>query len=762
MNPEDGKPPAKMMMKSIPRKKLPPVAAPEPAAAAAVASNKPIPRRSLPPIAAAPGGTFGHHSSSATAATSSSSTAPPTLHRLRKKKAKTSTRKLPLSSAASASASREESASASREASASAPRVRRTVQASPETNHRQHHDVGMKKNNMVSRGGNDDNNDSSNIDSSYNNHCVSILREDPLILKVKTTGIPFTAGLPAANRVSGRAPKRKLATYQDWDEMSNSDDYLTDSELTNQRQRKKKSSQTNNIDSVDGGPRSGLGTGTGAGISDTAGANGQAMADADMEPGPVAVVNGTGDVPPPGALSTLWYSRECFWHIFVLEKVVGWKTRTVFTLVNDLPVPVPVPVSETATPAATAIPTPAIPATTPATPTSAVVPLADAHAVALQQKAVQNPVVWSDYRRRMEISRIYPARCPVVLAMAATQEEQLVREEQQAHEKDPSTAPPPRALKYRLEATEIREEIILVKWRGRSHLHCSWERASDIQRLDPSNNTARNKIRRFYQSQEVSFGPEWKKVLEEEHLTALKIHSHGVAAGAAADEEVEPDEEYFTPQCLELERVLACDENELNMEVLAKQRALNLRAEQAALRRREEAESKPEEPTTDEDKTKATKAIKAVVHGLIDVTKKDEPWDPEDNVRYVVKWKGLPYSEITWEYWRDIKGDAVHEVEDFWFRQKAPDPEEVRKITTRTHPHIRDFRKVQASPQYGMSSRERPVADLGDGVPMDTEDDEGDADRGFRLRSYQLEGVNWLLFNWWNKRSCILADEMGL
>jgi hypothetical protein len=23
-----------------------------------------------------------------------------------------------------------------------------------------------------------------------------------------------------------------------------------------------------------------------------------------------------------------------------------------------------------------------------------------------------------------------------------------------------------------------------------------------------------------------------------------------------------------------------------------------------------------------------------------------------------------------------------------------------------------------------------------------------------------LEGVNWLLWNFWNKRSCILADEM--
>ena len=30
------------------------------------------------------------------------------------------------------------------------------------------------------------------------------------------------------------------------------------------------------------------------------------------------------------------------------------------------------------------------------------------------------------------------------------------------------------------------------------------------------------------------------------------------------------------------------------------------------------------------------------------------------------------------------------------------------------------------------------------------------------MRPYQLEGVNWLLFNWYARQNCILADEMGL
>ena len=36
------------------------------------------------------------------------------------------------------------------------------------------------------------------------------------------------------------------------------------------------------------------------------------------------------------------------------------------------------------------------------------------------------------------------------------------------------------------------------------------------------------------------------------------------------------------------------------------------------------------------------------------------------------------------------------------------------------------------------------------------------ADGSLHLRSYQLTGVNWLLFNWHERRPSILADEMGL
>ena len=35
--------------------------------------------------------------------------------------------------------------------------------------------------------------------------------------------------------------------------------------------------------------------------------------------------------------------------------------------------------------------------------------------------------------------------------------------------------------------------------------------------------------------------------------------------------------------------------------------------------------------------------------------------------------------------------------------------------------------------------------------------------KGYRiLKNFQLEGLNWLIKSWSEKRNCILADEMGL
>lgn len=497
---------------------------------------------------------------------------------------------------------------------------------------------------------------------------IRVKSEQPLVLVIRTNGLNTSEGIPraespslsteAANRSrSSRATSARVATQKRPRSI-----YLEDTDSEEEQAmmeilppKKPKVDPANQP--VDGSAAS-------------------AGATAAVAP----ILDPLTDAPPPGTLSTLWYSNESFLHVWVLDKVCGFKVRRK----TVLKAPEPTILFE------------------------------HADALALQSRALQSKSIWTDPAKRMELSRINPTHCPVLQAMKARQ--------------DPEN--------WTYEVTDEKEEVLLIKWRGRSHLHCSWERADDVIRIDSSNNsTARNKIRRYYQQQEATIGLNWKSVVKADHETAVKIHGQFV----------EPAEEYFGADCLEIERILACDENEMDMNILAKQRAINMVEEQEVLRLKDVEAAKVSEESMYQDIVKD-----------IDL-KNDVPWDPEDNVRYVVKWKGLPFAEMTWEYWRDIKRDAVDEAEDFWYRQKPPvDYKEL------PHPHIRDFRKLQESAAYGISSRPRLLMSK-DGTILKSADDEEDSNsKGFRLRGYQLEGVNWLLFNWWNRRSCILADEMGL
>lgn len=543
---------------------------------------------------------------------------------------------------------------------------------------------------------------------------VTIQSESPFIVKIKMRGVTMDHEALPRFRASGRTPKRVRPSYEEVPE-SDFDD-LVDSDDEDFNARPKKLRRSSHGSSLEKGPAA---TSSPAVPIAPSVVVTETTTELDPGSGGMAIVPAAGgsapvvDAPPPGWLNTLWYSRECFIHVFVAEKIVGWKRRHLTSLEWDDP--------------------------------DALRFLDPIEATNLQQKVLTNQEFWNDQHKRMEVSRINVTQCPVVMTIASEREKASAEE---------NNVNPKFKLDVSLDQTE---EVLLVKWRGKSHLHCSWERPSDIQKLDPSN-TARHKIRRYYQSQEIVFGRDWKKIVEEERATAVAIHSHGEAVNAdTIPDQADEGEEFFPPQCVEVERILACDEKEMDPQVQARQRALNIKAEQDALARREEAEER-----TAADNSQKLKSNPLIVEDLVDIHKEEEPWDPEDNVRYVVKWKGLPFAEITWEYWRDIKRDAVDQCEDFWYRQKPPSPEEIKRISNKPHPHVRDFRKMPETKVYGKSSRARPVANLGDGAII-PEDDEAETEKaGFQLRSYQLEGVNWLLFNWWNKRSCILADEVGL
>lgn len=509
------------------------------------------------------------------------------------------------------------------------------------------------------------------------NVTIKILSEYPFVINIKTHGIQTDSGtrLKSARVV----PKRKRPQYEEFAE-SDPDDLLTDSGAedieADPRRRLKKirliaPSEVN------------ARTSTSSGIPKTS-ANVNVV---DVEHVTVADMGDAVEAPPPGVLSNLWYSREPVLHVWVVEKVFAWRKRPVTLLEWKDP--------------------------------NGVKSLDQALAQQMSIKGLDNDDVWKNQEQRMEFSRINPIQCPMVMHLAAKREKETARDNASI-----SVAP-----------SEQHEEVLLVKWRGRSYMHCSWEREKDLEKFDQSNNTARNKIRRFLQAQEIAFGIDWKLLLVGSR--AAPTQGEGL-----------PEEDIFPSQNTEVERILACDENEMNLAMFAKQRALNIRKEAKMLQEREE------------EGTDMGLKPKSLSDNLPLVTEGDDTWDPEDYVRYVVKWKSLQYSEMTWEYWKDIKREAVNQAEDFWFRQKSPSMQELQQIQSRVHPHIREFRKLTKSPAFAISKRERPVADLGDSFDESKDEQDEKSGTGFLLRSYQLEGVNWLLFNWWNKRSCILADEM--
>ncbi|KAG9473843.1 hypothetical protein GDO78_004248 [Eleutherodactylus coqui] len=98
----------------------------------------------------------------------------------------------------------------------------------------------------------------------------------------------------------------------------------------------------------------------------------------------------------------------------------------------------------------------------------------------------------------------------------------------------------------------------------------------------------------------------------------------------------------------------------------------------------------------------------------------------EEVTHYLVKWCSLSYEESTWELEEDVDPGKVKEFETL---QVLPD------VNVTERPSCESWQKLECSRTYKNNNQ---------------------------LREYQLEGMNWLLFNWYNRKNCILADEMGL
>ena len=111
-----------------------------------------------------------------------------------------------------------------------------------------------------------------------------------------------------------------------------------------------------------------------------------------------------------------------------------------------------------------------------------------------------------------------------------------------------------------------------------------------------------------------------------------------------------------------------------------------------------------------------------------------------------VKWRGLGYSECTWERWSEVQN------EELLIAQCRAKDIEVEAIAV-----SKKIEKAQKGSKRPSSEKSR--ASFLTGKSLVREDIPV---RNVTLRDYQLEGINWLLFQWTQSRSCLLADEMGL
>mmetsp|Transcript_15385 Transcript_15385/g.45299 ORF Transcript_15385/g.45299 Transcript_15385/m.45299 type:complete len:1328 (-) Transcript_15385:31-4014(-) len=104
--------------------------------------------------------------------------------------------------------------------------------------------------------------------------------------------------------------------------------------------------------------------------------------------------------------------------------------------------------------------------------------------------------------------------------------------------------------------------------------------------------------------------------------------------------------------------------------------------------------------------------------------------------KYLVKWVGLPYAEATWEDEAElVAAGGQEQIDDFQAR-------EARLLGPN--------RPVDAQRRLFKQQSTRALERQPDFLQFG------------KLRDYQLDGLNWMVYSWSQDRNAILADEMGL
>jgi hypothetical protein len=198
----------------------------------------------------------------------------------------------------------------------------------------------------------------------------------------------------------------------------------------------------------------------------------------------------------------------------------------------------------------------------------------------------------------------------------------------------------------------------------------------------------------------------------------------------------------------EAQRVIGCETAFAPIAAVARQ----VRRQRHALWLDEQAEASAD------PQQQAEAAAAALAHAHASRSPLEQAEDAaHDEVRYLVKWRGLPYAEATWEKWADIKEWAYEEVAQFWLVQRPEAKLNRESSSAGGYANLQALHDM-SNPKFGYRSRSfLSVYDPYGPSDLNQNELEGGA---LELRDYQLTGLKWLMFNCIQRRPSILADEM--
>lgn len=135
--------------------------------------------------------------------------------------------------------------------------------------------------------------------------------------------------------------------------------------------------------------------------------------------------------------------------------------------------------------------------------------------------------------------------------------------------------------------------------------------------------------------------------------------------------------------------------------------------------------------------------------------------------RYLVKWRGLSYSDSTWESESALKSDEDETALNRYKLFSNSYLETIEKLKTEGSTES----SIPGNPKSVRDNNEDGDVNQGQqGTSEDVRETETSIDtsllpefcNGRQLRDYQKDSLQWMVKNWAAGRNCILGDEMGL